>query len=122
GGALGLAAAKWGLNAAFATVVTDLPRADNIHVNAAVLFFALGVSIAVGILFGLAPALRISRANLQPSLKEAGRGATSAHHRTQSGLVIVQMALTLVLLAGAGLLFRTIQHLWKADLGFASQH
>jgi len=122
GGVLGLAAAKWGLNTALATLAADLPRSDNIHVNASVLFFALGVSIVVGILFGLAPALRSSRANLQPSLKEGGRGSAGGQHRTQSGLVIVQVALTLVLLAGAGLLFRTVQHLWKADLGFASQH
>ena len=59
---------------------------------------------------------------MQPSLKEGGRGSTGGHHRTQSGLVIVQIALTLVLLVGAGLLFRTIQHVWKADLGFELQH
>src|SRR6202040_1601202 len=53
GGVLGLAAAKWGLNAALATLVADLPRGDNIHLNASVLFFALGLSLAVGILFGL---------------------------------------------------------------------
>jgi len=122
GGLLGLAAAKWGLNAALATLAADLPRGDNIHLNASVLLFAMGLSLAVGILFGLAPALRSSKADLQPSLKEGGRGSTARHHRAQSGLVIVQIALTLVLLAGAGLLFRSIQHLWKADLGFESQH
>jgi putative ABC transport system permease protein len=122
GGVLGVVAAKWGLHAALATLAADLPRSDNIRVNASVLFFALGVSIMVGILFGLAPAFRSSRADLQPSLKEGGRGSTSGHHRMQSGLVIVQIALTLVLLAGAGLLFRTIQHLWKAHLGFDPQN
>jgi predicted permease len=122
GGALGLAAAIWGLNAGLATLAADLPRSDNIHVNASVLFFAFGISIVVGILFGLTPALSSSRRDLQPSLKEGGRRSTGGHQRTQSGLVIAQMALTLVLLAGAGLLFRTIQHLWKADLGFESQH
>ena len=122
GGVLGLGVAKWGVSAALASFAADLPRSDNIRINAFVLFFALAVSIAVGILFGLAPALRSSRANLQPSLKEAGRGSTGGHHRTQSGLVIAQVALTLILLTGAGLLFRTIQHLWKADLGFESQH
>jgi predicted permease len=122
GGVLGLAAAKWGLNAALVTLAADLPRSDNIHVNASVLLFALGVSIVVGIVFGLAPALNGSKADLHPSLKEGGRGATGGHHRTQSCLVIVQMALTLVLLAGAGLLLRTMQHLWQADLGFESQH
>ena len=122
GGLLGLAAAKWVLNAALATLAVNLPRSDNIHVNASVLLFALGVSIVVGILFGLAPALRSSRVDLQPSLKEGGRGSAGGHRCTQSGLVIAQLALTLVLLAGAGLLFRTIQHLWNADLGFESQH
>jgi predicted permease len=122
GGVLGLSAAKWGLNAALATLAADLPRGDNIHVNASVLLFALGISIVVGTLFGLAPALRSSKADLHPSLKDGGRGSTGRHHRTLSVLVIVQIALTLVLLAGAGLLFRTIQHLWKADLGFESQH
>jgi len=122
GGSLGLVAAKWGLSAAMATVATNLPRSENIRVNLTVLLFALGVSIAVGILFGLAPALKSSKADLQASLKEGGRGSTGGHHRTQSSLVIVQMALTLVLLAGAGLLFRTIRHLGKADLGFEPQH
>jgi predicted permease len=122
GGVLGLAAAKWGLSAALATLTANLPRGDNIHVNASVLLLTLGVSILVGILFGLAPALKSSRADLQASLKEGGRGATNGRHRTQSVLVIVQIALTLILLVGAGLLFRTIQHLWKADLGFESQH
>jgi predicted permease len=122
GGMLGLAAAKWGLSAALASLSAGLPRGDNIHVNAAVLFFALGISLAVGILFGLAPALRSSRTNLPASLKDGGRGSTGGHHRTQSVLVIAQIALTLVLLAGAGLLFRSIQRSWKADLGFESQH
>jgi predicted permease len=122
GGVLGLAAAKWGLHASLATLAADLPRGDNIHVNASVLFFGLAVSIVVGVLFGLAPALRSSRRDLHPSLKEGGRGSTRGRHRTQSGLVIVQIALTLVLLVGAGLLFRTIQYLWQADLGFESQH
>jgi predicted permease len=82
----------------------------------------LAISIAVGILFGLAPALKSSTADPQTSLKEGGRGSTGGHHRAQSSLVVLQMALTLVLLAGAGLLFRTIRHLWEANLGFEPQH
>ena len=70
-----------------------------------------GFRSSVGILFGLAPALKSSKTDLQASLKEGGRGSTSTHHRAQSSLVIVQMALTLVLLVGAGLLFRTIRQL-----------
>ena len=118
GGGLGLAAAKWGLNAALAAVASSLPRSENVRVNVSVLLFALGISIVVGILFGLAPALNSSRVDLQTSLKEGARGSTTGHQRAQSVLVVMQMALTVVLLAGAGLLFRTIQQLWRANLGF----
>lgn len=59
---------------------------------------------------------------MQASLKEGGRGSTSAHYRAQSSLLIVQMALTLVLLVGAGLLLRTIRHLWETNPGFDTQH
>jgi predicted permease len=118
GGGLGLAAAKWGLNAALAAVASSLPRSENVRVNVSVLLFALGISIVVGILFGLAPALNSSRVDLQTSLKEGVRGSTTGHQRAQSVLVVMQMALTVVLLAGAGLLFRTIQQLWRANLGF----
>jgi predicted permease len=118
GGGLGVVAAKWGLNAALAAVASTLPRSENVRVNVSVLLFALGISIAVGILFGLGPALKSSRVDLQTSLKEGARGSTTGHPRAQSSLMVIQIALTVVLLAGAGLLFRTIQQLWKADLGF----
>jgi predicted permease len=118
GGVLGLIVAKWGARAVLATVVETLPRSENVAVNTAVLLFTLGVSVAVGILFGLSPALKSSKADLQSALKEAGRGATSVHHRAQSSLVIVQMALTMMLLAGAGLLFRTLRQLWQTNPGF----
>jgi hypothetical protein len=80
------------------------------------------VALAVGILFGLAPALRVSKSNFQEVLKEGGRTSTSGHHRLQNGLVCFQMAVTLVLLVGAGLLFRTIRHLWETNPGFDAQH
>jgi predicted permease len=119
GGGLGLLAAKWSLSAVLAAGPESLlPRSANISVNHSVLFFAFGISLTVGILFGLAPALKSSRADLQTSLNAGGRGSTNSHYRAQSSLVIVQMALTLVLLAGAGLLFRTIRHLWEVNPGF----
>ncbi len=118
GGTLGLVIAKWGVSLVLAAVPGSLPRSENIGVNVSVLLFALGVSVAVGILFGLAPALKSSKADAQTSLKAGGRSSTSAHHRAQSTLVIVQMALTLVLLIGAGLLFRTIRQLWEVNPGF----
>ena len=122
GGALGLVAAKWGLDTGLAALAADLPRTDRIGVNISVLLFVLAISIVVGILFGLAPALRGSHTDLQKSLKEGGRGGTAAHQRAQNTLVVAQMGLTLVLLAGAGLLFRTIQQAWKADLGFDARN
>lgn len=122
GAVLGLAIAKWGVRPVLAAVPGILPRSENIGMNGSVLLFTLGVSIAVGTLFGLAPALKSSKADLQASLKEGGRGATSTHHRVQNSLVIVQMTLTLVLLVGAGLLFRTIDHLWGTNSGFDTQH
>ena len=122
GGTLGLVLAKWGVRAVLAAVPSTLPRSENIGVNVSVLFFALGVSVTVGILFGLAPALKSSQPNQQASLKEGGRGSTSPHHHAQSSLVIVQVALTLVLLIGAGLLFRTIRRLWEVNPGFDARH
>jgi predicted permease len=122
GGALGPLVAVWGVRPLLSVMTGNLPRSENIGVNSSVLWFTFSVSIAVGILFGLAPALKSSKADLQTSLKEGGRGATSPHHRAQGSLLIVQMALTLVLLVGAGLLLRTIRHLWETNPGFDTQH
>jgi predicted permease len=119
GGGLGLVLAKWVVKPLLAAVPGDFPRADNVGLNAPVLFFTFGLSMAVGIIFGLVPALKT--ADMQPSLKEGGRGSTRMHHRAQSGLVVIQTALTLVLLVGAGLLFRTIRHLWNVNPGFQTQ-
>ena len=122
GGSVGLAVAEWGLTAVLAALPENLPRSDNISVNAPVLLFTLAVSIAIGILFSFVPALRSSNTDLQTTLKEGGCGSTTAHHGAQDTLVIVQMALTLVLLVGAGLLLRTMRHLWEVNPGFDAQH
>jgi predicted permease len=122
GGVLGLAVAKSGLKVVTVTLSGSLPRIENIGLNASVLFFTLGISIAVGILFGLWPALKSRIADPQVSLKEGGRGSTGSHHRAQSSVLVAQMALTIVLLVGAGLLFRTIRHLWEVNPGFDTQH
>jgi len=121
GGSLGLMAAKWGITPALAAVAGSLPRSENIGVHIPVLLFTFGVSLTVGILFGLAPALKSSNTHLEASLKEGGRGSSGGHHRAQNLLVVVQMALTLVLLTGAGLLFRTIHNLWEVNPGFNTQ-
>ena len=122
GAGLGLLFAILGVKSVPAAVSENLPRSENIAVNGPVLLLTLCASIAVGILFGLAPALKSWNSDPQASLKEGGRGSTVAHHRTQSILVIVQVALTLVLLVGAGLLFRTLRHLSDVNPGFDIQH
>jgi predicted permease len=122
GGVLGLLVAVWGIKPILAAVPGSLPRSGNIGLNVLVLLFALGIAVVVGILFGLAPALKSSKSDVQDALKEGGRTPTIGHHRMQSSLVIFQLALTLVLLVGAGLLFRTIRRLWDTNPGFDAQH
>ena len=118
GGALGLVLAGWGTSAAVAVLPTTLPRASEIHLDSRVLIFALAISILTGILSGLVPAIRTSRARLSETLKEGGRGASSARGRGQGVLVAVEMALALVLLIGAGLMIRSLSALWNVDPGF----
>jgi predicted permease len=122
GGIVGLAIAKLGMAAVLALLSGNLRRTENIGINSTVLLFAMAVSITVGILFGLAPAFKSLAINLQGALKQGARGSTNAHHRTQNALVIGQMALTLVLLAGASLLFRSIHDLLRTDPGFQQQN
>jgi len=118
GGGAGIVMAVWGVRPVLAAVPGSLPRPESIGVNVPVMLFAMGISVAVGLLFGLAPALQSSKANLDLCLKEGSRGSTGGQYRAQGALVIVQMALTLVLLVGAGLLLRTIHLMWGVDPGF----
>jgi predicted permease len=122
GGVLGLGLAKLGVSLMLATVPANLPRADSIVLSLPVLLFTFSISLAVGILFGLAPALKCSSVDVQESLKAGDRGSTRSHSRGQSALVIVQMALTLVLLVGTGLLLRTVRGLWNVNPGFDTVH
>jgi predicted permease len=122
GGLLGLALAKLMLVAVLAAYPSGLPRAENIGVNTSVLLFALGLSIAVGILFALVPAIKYGNTDVQAGLSGGGRNSTANHRRTQSSLVVAQIALALVLLSGAGLLFRSMLKLWAVNPGFDTQH
>jgi predicted permease len=122
GGAVGLAFAKLGVRAVLAMLGGNLLRSESVSLNGMVLLFALGISLAVGVLFGLAPAFKSLTSDLQRALKQGARGSTSAHHRTQNALVVGQMALTLVLMAGATLLFRTIRDLWQTSPGFEAHN
>jgi len=122
GAALGLVLAAWGTRAALAILPVDLPRAEEIKLDSHVLIFTMVVSILAGVLFGLAPALKTARSNLQETLKEGGRGTSAAHHRVQGVFVIIEMAMALVLLIGAGLMIRSLLLLWKVDPGFNPHH
>jgi len=122
GGSLGIAIAFLGIRAVLPALPGILPRSQDVSLNTAVLLYTLAVSLVVGILFGLAPALKIWSADPQASLKEGGGGFTIVHRRAQSSLIVMQVALTLVLLVGAGLLFRTILHLWNVNPGFATKN
>jgi predicted permease len=122
GGSLGLLLARWGTQVALKHLPADLPRAANVGLDARVLLFTGAVSLLAGILFGLAPALRTRNADLQKTLKEGGRGASIARHGLQSVFVVAEMAMALLLLVGAGLMIRTMAHLWTANPGFRSQN
>ncbi len=118
GGLFGFWLAAWGTDAALKLVPATIPRAGAIHVNGHVLVFTLALSLVVGILFALLPALKFSRNKLQGSLKEGGRGSVGAGHRIQNSLVVFEVAMALVLLVGAGLMIRSLALLFGVDPGF----
>ncbi|HEX8072778.1 MAG TPA: ABC transporter permease [Pyrinomonadaceae bacterium] len=122
GGVLGLLFALWGVDALLAVLPEDIPRllVMNIGLDTRVLIFTLGVSILTGLLFGLAPAIQVSKANLNEALKEGGRSATGGAHRNwvRSVLVVSEVALSLLLLVSAGLLMKSFLNLQRADIGF----
>jgi predicted permease len=118
GGGLGLLFASWSTRAALTLLPDALPRAQEISVDWQALVFTLAISLLAGILFGLAPALKLSRADLHAQLKEGGRGASGTRHRLQRSLVVAEMAMAFVLLIGAGLLIRTLARIWSVDPGF----
>jgi len=118
GGGLGLLLAAWGTRAALGVLPTALPRAEEIGLDAHVLIFTMAISLLAGVLFGLTPALKTSRFDLQSALQEGGRGASGARHHAQGVFVVVEIALALVLLIGAGLVIRSLAHLWRVDPGF----
>lgn len=100
------------------TIVLATPPLQGLTVNASVLWFALGLSLATGLLFGLAPALQILKPSPQHELQEGGRGAVSSASRVRNVLVVSEMALAVVLLAGAGLMLKSLGLLLRVDPGF----
>ncbi|MGA9769135.1 MAG: ABC transporter permease [Blastocatellia bacterium] len=121
GGALGLLLAMWGVAALVKLDPDSLPRIEEITIAPRVLGFTLLVTFLTAILFGLAPALQTSKVNLNNTLKEGGRGSAGGG-RLRGLLVVAEVALSLVLLAGAGLLVRSFRQLMSVDAGFDARN
>lgn len=123
GGLLGLLLAIVAVRALQMFAANTLPRVGEIRVDARVLAFTFFLSLVTGIVFGLAPALRASRVDLNGVLKEGGRSsAGSSHYRVRNLFVVIEVALSLVLLIGAGLLVRSYQQILNASPGFNPQN
>ena len=120
GGVLGLLLAYVGVQALIRAYPTTLPRTGEITIDPLVLVFTLGVSIATGLLFGLTPITHTGVKSLATTLKEAGNKGTigSARHHVRHGLVVAEIALSVILVIGAGLLVRTVYNLTHVDAGF----
>jgi len=123
GGALGVVLAAWGIEAILAAGPKDVPLLDRVRLDPFVLLFSVAVSAVSGILFGLAPALAATRPSLTGSLKEGGRGASGGRRgqRLRDSFAVVQVALALVLVIGAGLAMRSFLRLLAVDPGFQPQ-
>jgi predicted permease len=118
GGAIGLCIAYWGTSLALRALPDALPRVHDIRVDTVVLLFTFVASIATGVIFGLAPALQASNPNLNETLKEGGRSGSSGRQGLRRALVIAEIAISLVLLVGAGLLIRSFVALNRVNAGF----
>ncbi|MFL6350916.1 MAG: ADOP family duplicated permease [Bryobacteraceae bacterium] len=124
GGSLGAAIAIAGVRSLVSLLPATFPRANAIHVDAAVFIFTLLLAVLTGLLFGLAPAVQASRTDLQQRLREGGRGSTTSgsHARLRNVLVVSEVSLACVLLIGAGLMLRSFVKLLQTDPGFRTQH
>ena len=123
GGAIGVILAIWSIEAIHALGARSVPRLHEVGVNGSVLLFTLAVSVVSGLLFGLVPALRMGRTDLHGSLKDAGRGSSGSTvwgrgENMRRVLVVTQLALSVMLLIGAGLLARSFIRLQQVPPGF----
>ena len=121
GGALGLLLAVWGTTSLTALAPPDIPRIGDVELDRIVLGFTLALSVLTGLIFGLIPALHASyRTDVAAQLKTGGRGlaSESAGARSRSGLVVAEMALSVLLVVGAGLLIKSFWQLQRVDPGF----
>jgi predicted permease len=123
GALMGVGIAIWALSAIVRFYPANLPRAEQVGIDLPVLLFTMALGIGTGLLFGLAPAMKASVANLTEAMRE-GRTMTAAGAQThwRSALVVCEVAMGVMLLIGAGLLLRSLNRLTHADLGFNPEH
>ena len=124
GGAVGLLSAWWGVRSLLKLGPSDIPRLDNIHLDARVLFFTFVVSLLTGVFFGFVPALQTSHVDIGETLKESGRSGSGGPRaqRIRSAFIVAEVALTFILLIGAGLLIRSYWRLQQVNPGFKIDH
>jgi putative ABC transport system permease protein len=121
GGTIGLVLARWGVDLILYVSPNAIPRSREIGLDWSVLAFTIGISFLTGILFGLIPAIQAGEVDVHETLKESGR-SMSSRQWLRSSLVVVEVATTLVLLIGAGLMIRSFYLLQKVNPGFSHEH
>jgi predicted permease len=123
GGAAGLMIAYWATQALGSAQPADIPRLDEVGLNGTVMLFTLGISLLTGVGFGLLPALQATGGRLTGALREGGRGGGQGKgaHRVRAALVVAEMALSVVLLMGAGLLIRSFVEMTRVAPGFTAE-
>src|SRR5215475_12690850 len=124
GGALGVLLAWWGLRLLVNLKPANIPRLEDIRLDGSVLLFTLAISLLTGLIFGLAPALQTTHFKLSESLKEGSHTGTGGRRAQQirGVFIVAEVALTLALLVGAGLLVRSFWRLQRVDPGFRTDH
>jgi putative ABC transport system permease protein len=124
GGVLGLLLAYWGVEALRGLVPANMPRMDEVAIDPAVLAFTFGAAILTGAFFGIVPAWQIGRTDLRETLNEGGRSnsASGGTRHLRAALVVAELAIAVILLAGAGLLIRSFSRLLEVSPGFQTQH
>jgi putative ABC transport system permease protein len=122
GGLVGIGLGYAGVRGLVASLPSNVPRADEIGVDGSVLLFTAVVAVLTGLVFGMAPAWKVSGTDMNDTLKENGRGtATPGQHRLRNTLVVAEISLALILLVGAGLLLRSFFRVIEADTGLQSK-
>ena len=124
GGAIGLALAYWSVRTLVAVNPSNIPRVEDLRIDGTVLLFTVAISLLTGILFGVAPALQMSRGDVQGTLREGGRSGSGDRggERVRRVLIVAEVALALTLLTGAGLLIKSFAKLAGVDPGFDPQN